>query len=58
MGYSSPYREESCQNCEYAEYDSFHDEIWCSHDPQPNNLGSSCLVNRNGHCEYFEKEDK
>jgi len=55
--YTEPDRDEPCFMCEHREYDSFHDETWCGHEPEPDGLGNRLLVDKWGHCEYFTKSD-
>ncbi len=43
-----------CGNCEYKEYDSFHDEVWCNHIPKPEGLCGRFLVNIYDKCEHFK----
>lgn len=53
--YSEPCEERPCSACKYCHYDSFHDELWCSHEPPPDGLGSNLLIDNWGTCEYWEK---
>jgi len=55
--YTEPDTNEPCMFCKYKEYDSFHDEKWCDHKPEPDGLGNRLLIGEWGHCEYWEKED-
>jgi hypothetical protein len=55
MSYDPGYQERSCQNCKHRNYDSWTDEIWCSHEPPPDGLCERLVVpNPNGRCEYFD----
>jgi hypothetical protein len=56
MSFESGYREDSCQNCKFRNYDSWHDESWCDHKPEPEGLCERRVIsNVNGRCEYFLK---
>ncbi len=46
--------EKSCVNCKSCEYDSFHDETYCSHKPQPEGICGNGTVDNGGHCDYWE----
>lgn len=52
--YTEPCQDEPCMYCEYMNYDSFHDESWCGHEPSPDGLSSRLLVSKWGNCEYFK----
>ena len=45
-----------CGNCIHRNYDSFHDESWCGHNPKPDGLCPRLLVEHTDKCEYFEQD--
>lgn len=45
-----------CSICRFVRYDSYDNQLWCSHEPSPEGLGYIKQVDHNGICEYFEKE--
>jgi len=47
--------EMGCGICEHRNYDSFHDESWCGHEPKPEGLCGRLLVEHTDKCEYFEE---
>ena len=53
--YDDPCTDKPCIRCVYREYDTFHDELWCTHKPPPDYLPNRLIVNREGTCEYWEK---
>jgi len=58
MSYQSPcLLENPCYECKYHDYDSFHDEHWCVHDPLPEGTFGKGQVDPNGSCEHFKSWD-
>jgi len=54
--YNEPYETKPCSNCEYREYDSFHDELYCTHKPLPEGLlNNRGIIDRWGTCEYWKE---
>ena len=53
--YISPEVDKPCCDCEYRRYDSFHNELWCDHDPKPEGLNGRRLIDCQGTCEYWTK---
>lgn len=47
---------ERCENCRHRGYDSCHDEMYCRHDPPPDNLGPMGLIYPHGWCEFWEDD--
>ena len=56
--YTEPDAEQPCSQCKFKRYDSFHNELWCNHDPPPDGLGSQVIIGRWGHCEYWETDER
>jgi len=56
--FSDPGGEENCGNCCFRVYDSFHDETWCNHEPEPTGLSSRrTILAQNGKCEYWRSTE-
>ena len=56
--YTEPNASEPCYRCKFRQYDSFHGEQWCAHDPKPEMIGWMRIVDSWGHCEYWEDGDR
>lgn len=55
--YCSSFLMQRCGNCKYVNYDSYHNESWCGHKPEPGGLGEELTVVPTGCCEYWEARD-
>jgi len=55
--YDEPCKEEPCSRCEFRNYDSFHNELWCGHKPKPEGIGNRLLIGEWGTCEFWKKEE-
>lgn len=53
--YTEPHEDEPCTQCKWRNYDSWHNEMWCSHNPPPYNIGYRLIIDKWGHCDYWEK---
>lgn len=55
--YDEPDFEKPCFKCEYYEYDTFQDELYCGHDPLAEFINNRGLIDKWGTCEYWKITD-
>jgi hypothetical protein len=53
--YETNNQEKSCSECIFRNFDTFHDEIWCSHNPLPEYVWNRSTIESNGVCGYWEE---
>ena len=53
--YEEPCESQPCMNCEFRAYDSFHNEMYCTHKPLAEGVGYRSLIDKWGTCEYWKE---